>query len=173
MKNLYIIIDVQNDFISGTLGSEQAHKSANNICSFISNINDDIILTVDIHDNEYLNTLEGIHLPKIHCQSGTWGSKLYSPLLSALDGKEYKIVSKNSFGCPKIVDLINQKQPKNIIFMGICSDICVITNALMIKANFPDIPIFIKSSCMAGTTYEKHKQALSILESCQIFDLDK
>ena len=176
MQTLYLIIDVQNDFVDGVFETKFAKLATQNIASFISNLpnTDDntIILTRDLHDENYLNTQEGQNLPILHCQKGTWGAELHPELLASLNGKTYEIINKSSFASLDLLKIIGREKPYRVILMGICTDICVISNALLIKSHFPELPIFVKSSCMAGTTEENHKNALEVLKSCQIYDLD-
>lgn len=162
MKTL-IVIDMQNDFVSGALGSKEAVSILPNvkkkIAEYIS-AGYDVIFTRDTHSNNYLTTNEGKHLPVPHCIHGTKGWEI----VDEIDIPECKHVDKTKFGW-----LWNDfKFDDDIELIGLCTDICVVSNALILKAIFPEIEITVDASCCAGVTYETHMAALTTMKSCQI-----
>ncbi len=172
MRTLYIIVDLQNDFIQGALGSDEALQAARRTCAFVQEAEGLFLLTQDQHGEDYLLSLEGQGLPQPHCMADSWGADIYPDLLKDLADKPYTILPKSSFGAPTILPWLRDQDVDEIVLMGLCSDICVITNALMLKAHYPEIPIKVKSSCMAASCPENQERALAILKACQIPDLD-
>lgn len=165
--NYTIIIDYQKDFIDGSLYNKDAIDIRKNLISRLkSDINkkNKIIFTMDTHDaNTYLNTNEGKHLPVIHCVKNTLGWQLDKEMIDSID-TDYQIIEKNSFGF-KDWKLEN---PLNIYLAGVCTDICVVSNALILKALYPEANIYVYSDACAGLTKEKHDAALETMRSCQI-----
>lgn len=182
-NNLLIIVDMQNDFIDGSLGSKEAQAIVPNVVDKIDNWDGDIISTKDTHNKNYLQTQEGRYLPIPHCIEGSKGHKLNSKVIKAIKDytartfsfhHNYVAVDKGSFGStllPEMI-LINGAHKRDyydyIEFVGLCTDICVVSNALIVKANFPEVRIAVDSSCCAGTTPELHNAALAVMKSCQI-----
>ena len=165
MKTL-IVIDVQNDFVTGSLGTPEAQAIIPNVKKKIAEYrerNDKIIFTQDTHDSNYLETNEGKHLPVPHCIAGTDGWKI----VDELSNDEDIIIYKSIFGNLYWSKLISQWDDE-IEIIGLCTDICVISNALLLKANFPEIPLYVDSSCCAGSSLDAHEAALKVLKSCQI-----
>lgn len=161
-----IVIDMQNDFITGSLGTEEAQSIMENVKKKIrsyQNIGDAIFFTRDTHDKGYMYTLEGHYLPVKHCISGSDGWNI----ADGLEVPNCQYVNKQTFGYPYWYDLL-RGPIKQIELIGVCTDICVISNALILKANYPRIPIYVDASCCAGTTPDAHKAALQVMKSCQI-----
>lgn len=172
MSKILIIIDAQNDFITGALGSKEAEKARDNICNFIDEYAesyDEIYLTRDTHNEDYLSTNEGQHLPVIHCIENSHGWQVDSKILSYLNQYKYGYINKNTFG---YLDwnrgVLDQTDEMTIDIMGFCTDICVISNALILKAEFPKADITVWHKRCAGTSIKNHEAALDIMESCQI-----
>lgn len=170
-----VIVDMQNDFITGPLGTPEAVVAKDNLINWLKNNlshKDKVIFTMDTHENDYLETQEGKNLPIPHCIVYTNGWKLNKEITDIVDKiRPYQsTLYKQSFGTPFIKDYISYDidEIEEIIFCGVCTDICVVSNALITKAESPEIPISIIANCCAGTTPEKHKAALSVMESCQI-----
>lgn len=166
MRKVLIVVDMQNDFINGSLGSDSAQAIVPNVIDKIQNFDGDILFTKDTHFSNYLNTLEGKNLPIPHCIEGTYGWELNEDLPT-----ENKIViQKYTFG--DVVNLPHYLRGytdlESIELVGLCTDICVVSNALILRANFPDTPITVDANCCAGTTLENHKAALQTMKSCQI-----
>lgn len=173
---ILVIIDCQNDFISGALGTPEAEAIVPTVIEKIENGNYDIVYaTMDTHNNNYLETLEGKKLPIPHCikKSGA-GWKLPNNILTAIFSKMfYQIIKKPTFGTFEIVNDIefiadNEKEIEEIEICGLCTDICVISNALILRAAFPNTIIKCDAKACAGTSVEAHKAALKVMESCQI-----
>ena len=168
MRRRLIVIDMQNDFVYGCLGSVEAMNIVENVKNKISEYvssGDEIIFTRDTHHKNYLDTQEGRHLPIPHCIYGTDGWKI----VDGLEVPNCKYINKNSFGWMDW-DLYGGVINK-IEIVGVCTDICVISNALILKSMFPEVEIKVDSSCCAGTTPEKHEAALAVMKSCQIYVL--
>lgn len=163
MKKTLIVIDMQNDFIYGSLGSAEAQKIVNNVKEKImvyKRNRDNIIFTRDTHNDDYLQTAEGGKLPIKHCIKGTPGWQIADGLY--IEGAE--IIDKPTFG---YMDWKNYKFYE-IELVGLCTDICVVSNALILKAAFPDAKITVDASCCAGVTPQTHKAALETMKMCQI-----
>lgn len=167
MKKTIIVVDMQNDFVTGSLGTKEACKTVPVIEKLLKeNQGNQIIFTQDTHHEDYLSTSEGKMLPVEHCMKGTKGWEIIPEL------KEWThqaiMVEKPTFGSLKLPQLISQYQPEQIILVGVCSDICVISNALILKAHFPEIPIIVYENACAGVTPDKHQAAIETMKSCQI-----
>lgn len=164
MKTL-IVIDMQNDFIDGALGTKEAQAIVPNVKKKIEEYKargDKIIFTRDTHKANYLETNEGKHLPVEHCIDGTKGWIIADDV----NYPEYKHINKRTFGY-KFWDYEFDKVD-DIELVGLCTDICVVSNALILKAQFPEIDITVDASCCAGVTPESHKAALTTMKMCQI-----
>ena len=171
MKNFLVVVDMQKDFVDGSLGTIEAQGIVPKVCEKIENFDGEIICTFDTHNENYLDTAEGKKLPVKHCIKGTKGFELDEDVKSALAGKDYTIVEKPTFGSVKLPEIIKEKaqgEEFTVELIGLCTDICVVSNALLIKANFPEAEVFVDSSCCAGVTVESHNAALETMKSCQI-----
>ncbi len=163
MSKTLIVVDMQNDFIDMALGTKEAVAIVPNVIkkikSYVDN-GDEVIFTRDTHQSDYLDTPEGIKLPVPHCIEGTKGWEIYDGVY--VEG--CKIVNKPNFGWPNWF----MESFDEIELIGLCTDICVVSNALIIKAQFPDIKVTVDSSCCAGVTPETHDAAISTMKMCQI-----
>lgn len=172
MSKLYLLIDCQNDFIDGILGSKQAQIATKNICEFLKNVNQDdyIIYTKDTHKENYLETQEGKKLPVPHCIKHSCGWQINDDIHKLIKDLPHDMVEKNTFGSVDLISwfLLNEKFYDEIIVMGFCTDICVVSNALLVKAVETEIPVKVIANCCAGTTVDRHLAALKVMESCQI-----
>lgn len=172
MKKILVVVDMQNDFIDGSLGTPEAQEIVNNVVEKIRSEDwDTIFVTRDTHDDDYLETREGRGLPIEHCIRNSFGWLLQSDVHRAIKRSgagTIQVFNKPTFGS---VTLAN-KLPKNIeaefTLIGICTDVCVISNALLLKAHYPEMRICVDARCCAGTTPEKHRMALEVMKSCQI-----
>lgn len=169
MKKLLIVIDMQNDFIDGSLGTSKAQKTVPIVKEKIETYKqngDDIIFTRDTHGSDYLQTQEGRKLPIEHCIAGTTGHEI-SPLL---DTSGCEIIDKPSFGSLTLAQRVAEKADlySEIELCGLCTDICVVSNALLLKVQLPEKNITVDASCCAGTTPEGHAAALKTMQACQI-----
>jgi len=175
-----IVVDMQKDFIDGALGTKEAEAIVKNVVKRIGKANDELVLfTLDTHQTDYLDTPEGKKLPVIHCVEGSEGWQLNEEIRQAwLAQPDRHIVpeltenafKKAVFGSLDLVDFLKNKQDEisEIEIIGVCTDICVLSNAIMIKNTLPHIPISVDSSCCAGVTPKSHQEALSVMKMCHI-----
>ena len=164
MKRTLIVVDMQNDFIDGALGTKEARAIVPNVKKKIEESKargDKIIFTRDTHKSNYLKTNEGKHLPVEHCIEGTYGWII----ANEVNYPEYKHINKKTFGYT-LWDY--EDDFEEIERIGLCTDICVVSNALILKAFYPEINITVDASCCAGVTPESHKAALTTMKMCQI-----
>lgn len=171
MKHFLIAVDLQNDFITGALGTGEAVGIVAAAADKIRRFDGKIIATLDTHGTDYLNTAEGKSLPVAHCIKGTDGWRINDEIKAALDKKGCIYVEKPTFGSVKLPKIIENEaggEPFDITLIGLCTDICVASNALLLKANFPECDICVDSSCCAGVTPDSHNAALTTMKMCQI-----
>ena len=171
MKKFLVVVDMQKDFVDGALGSKEAVAIVPNVVKKINEFDGEIFVTYDTHFENYMETNEGKNLPVPHCIKGTDGWKLNDEVATALSGKEYTEVEKITFGSVKLPELVKAAagdEEFTVELIGLCTDICVVSNALMLKANFPEMDMFVDSACCAGVTVESHKAALTTMKMCQI-----
>lgn len=168
--SLLIVVDMQNDFIDGALGTQEAVEILPNVKEKINTYRQqgfDIIFTRDTHKKDYLNTQEGINLPVPHCIEGTEGWQISSQL----EVGESKIINKPTFGSTELAHYIGENYSDiglEIEMVGLCTDICVISNALTLKAFYPEAKITVDASCCAGVTPKSHTTALEAMKMCHI-----
>lgn len=164
MKYL-IVVDMQVDFIDGSLGSPQARAIVPKVVDLVNRFDGQVIFTRDTHGPNYLKTQEGRKLPVEHCIHGTPGWQICGELQPfARD-----VVDKLSFGSIALPRLLAQNgTPEEITLCGLCTDICVISNAMILKSAFPETPVYIEASCCAGVTPESHETALNAMRAVQI-----
>lgn len=171
MKKILVAVDIQNDFVNGTLGTKEALSIIDNAAQKIKNFDGDIFVTYDTHFDNYMETLEGKKLPVPHCIKHTDGWQLNPKIAAALKDKNYKAVEKFTFGSAELPNLIKEtigKDLAEITLIGLCTDICVVSNALLLKANLPECEIFVDAACCAGVTPDTHNAALDTMRCCQI-----
>ena len=171
MKKILIVVDMQKDFVDGALGTKEALAIVDNVAKKIEDFDGDLIVTYDTHSDDYMSTQEGKNLPVPHCIKGTDGWKLDSRVQTALEGREYKAIEKPTFGSTVLVDYLKGKyadEELDIELIGLCTDICVVSNALLIKASFLDAVVSVDSSCCAGVTVDSHNAALTTMKMCQV-----
>ena len=167
MKKLLVVIDMQNDFVDGSLGTEEAMKIVPEVQARIEqhkSEGQEVVFTMDTHYDNYLETLEGKNLPVEHCKKETEGWQLCSPL-SGYEGKRFE---KPTFGSVELAAYARDKDYDSIELVGLCTDICVISNALLLKAVLPGTPIRVRAACCASVTPESHRNALEAMKMCQI-----
>lgn len=171
MKTL-IIVDMQNDFITGPLGTPEAQKVEKYIAKWLHSFSyDQIYVTRDTHYSDYLATPEGIKLPVPHCIRGTEGWQVSRAIMEELEkpGVCYTFINKTTFGYSAWdFENLRRAEDHEIILVGVCTDICVISNALILKSMFPYARIRVIPSLCAGTSPENHQKALDVMKSCQI-----
>lgn len=171
MDKILIVVDIQNDFVDGSLGTPEAQSIVDNAVKKINSFSGDIIATLDTHSSKYLETSEGKKLPVEHCIKSTPGWELNRRIAEALDGRNAHIIEKPSFGSLELLEYIAAEYPSDdteIELIGLCTDICVVSNALLLKARFPERRISVDASCCAGVTPESHDAALLTMKMCQI-----
>ncbi|WP_394273015.1 cysteine hydrolase family protein [Butyricicoccus sp.] len=167
--HVLVVVDMQKDFIDGALGTKEAQAIVPHVVEKIENFDGRVIATRDTHGENYLQTAEGQKLPVTHCIEGTDGWQLH-PDIAALISR--KPIDKPTFGSTELAKLLEKCHSDHTIdsitLVGLCTDICVISNALLLKAVLPEVPIFVDASCCAGVTPESHENALRAMEMCQI-----
>lgn len=171
MEKILIVVDMQNDFIDGALGTKEAEAIVDNVVNKINGFDGEIYVTMDTHFDNYMETSEGKSLPIPHCIKDTNGWQLNSKVKEALEKKKYLVVEKLTFGSIALPRLITNEfglDELDIELIGLCTDICVASNALILKASFPEANMTVDASCCAGVTIEKHNAALETMKSCQI-----
>lgn len=172
-RDILIVIDMQNDFINGALGTEEAQAISAAVVKKVQEFNGEIFFTRDTHNSEYLNTQEGKLLPVPHCIKGSDGWELAAPLKQIQEEKGFPVYDKHTFGCEALAaDLkaMHRESPiTSVELIGVCTDICVVSNALLIKAALTEVPVYVDSSCCAGVTPQKHEAALETMRSCQVY----
>lgn len=165
MKKLLALIDFQNDFIDGSLGTIEAEKIVPSVIKKIQSYDkNNRVATMDTHFEYYMLTQEGWHLPIIHCIKGTKGWLLHK---EAQVGYK-KVFEKSTFGSLELAKFIKDERYDEVELIGVCTDICVVSNALLIKSWTPEIKIIVDAHCCAGVSPEKHLAALETMKSCQI-----
>ena len=176
MAKLLIVVDMQNDFIDGSLGTKEAVAIVPAVIEKIRKYQREgelIIFTKDTHSADYLETQEGKNLPVPHCIKGTPGWELCDAIKELIGTEDYKIYEKISFASSELGADISAGLYDDVTaieLVGLCTDICVVSNALYIKALLPEIPICVDSRCCAGVTPQTHLDALSVMNMCQIKD---
>lgn len=171
MKKFLIVVDMQKDFVDGALGTPEAVKIVPNVVKKIKSFDGEIIVTYDTHFENYMETSEGKNLPVPHCIKGTDGWRLDKDVQNVLRGREYTEVEKPTFGSVNLPDIIRSKagdEELSVELIGLCTDICVVSNALLLKANFPEADISVDPVCCAGVTVDSHNAALQTMKMCQI-----
>ena len=169
-QKVLVVVDMQNDFITGALGTKEAQAIVPNVCEKIKNFEGAVYFTQDTHGTEYLETQKGKNLPVEHCIKGTWGWEL-EPRVEEV--RSSTPIEKNTFGSKGLADVLKARNTyegplQEIELIGVCTDICVISNALLLKAYLPEVKLAVDASCCAGVTPESHKRALEAMKACQI-----
>ena len=175
MKKLLVVVDMQNDFVTGCLGTKEAQEIVPNVVDLIKNFEGDIWFTRDTHYDDYLETQEGKKLPVVHCIKDTEGWNIIPELEPFLNNTRVYIYNKTTFGSVKLAKDIYKiqndvytKHYDEIYLCGVCTGICVISNAMLLKANTPETPIKIVANACACVTPESHNIALEAMKTCQI-----
>lgn len=173
MENtILIVVDMQKDFVTGALGSVQAQSILPKVAEKVKSFEGRLIFTMDTHGENYFETQEGRRLPVKHCVKGTDGWNTEGILAEYAKAKNAAVYEKLTFGSIALAQdlrrLNEQKAIDAIELVGVCTDICVISNALLLKAYLPEVTIRVDASCCAGVTVQKHEAALETMRSCQI-----
>ncbi len=169
MQDLLLVIDMQNDFIDGALGTPEAVAIVNSVAEKVRSFPGTILFTRDTHEEAYLDTQEGRNLPVPHCIRGTHGWEICDALQPYVQGD---VLDKVTFGSSELggrLKTMNEADPiRSVTLIGLCTDICVISNAMIVKAFLPEVPVTVDAACCAGVTPESHKNALAAMKMCQI-----
>ena len=169
MQDILIVVDMQNDFIDGALGTKEAVAIVPNAREKIQQFNGTVLFTRDTHGPNYLQTQEGRNLPVEHCIKGTEGWQICLEL-DAL--RKTEPIDKVTFGSAelgfKLAEMNAEEPIGSITLIGLCTDICVISNAMIVKAFLPEVPVRVDASCCAGVTPDSHENALAAMKCCQI-----
>lgn len=168
--NVLVVVDMQNDFISGALGTKEAQAIVPKVREKIQNFDGLVFFTMDTHGKDYLLTQEGRNLPVEHCIKDTWGWQLDSQIEQV---RQSTPIEKNTFGSKGLADVLKARSVydgplEEIQLIGVCTDICVISNALLLKAYLPEVKLSVDAACCAGVTPESHRRALEAMKACQI-----
>lgn len=166
-NNVLVVVDMQNDFIDGALGTKEAVGIVGKVVEAVRGFEGEVVFTRDTHYDNYLQTQEGQNLPIPHCLEGSDGWQLPPALKELSEGKT--VFDKPGFGSLALANYLKQKgDVDTVVLMGLCTDVCVICNAMILKAALPETIIAVAADCCAGITPEGHNTALKAMEACQI-----
>lgn len=169
MQKLLVVVDMQNDFIDGALGTKEAVAIVPSVRAKIENFEGTVLFTRDTHFENYMDTQEGHNLPVPHCIKGTEGWEIRSELEALRTTEAIDKVTFGSSELPEVLAKLNaENQIEEITFVGLCTDICVISNVMVTNAFFPEIPVIVDAACCAGVSPETHKNALEAMKVCQV-----
>ena len=171
MDKILVVVDMQKDFVTGALGSAEAQQIVPEVVKKVTNFDGTVVFTRDTHHENYMETQEGKNLPVPHCFEGTDGWEIIPELAELSKGK--KIFDKPTFGSKELAQFIKEEADKrngelSVELIGVCTDICVVSNALLIKAYNTEIPVSVDAKCCAGVTPQSHNAALATMKSCQV-----
>ncbi len=171
MKQFLVVVDMQKDFVDGALGTAEAQAIVPAVAEKIRAFAGEIIVTYDTHEEDYMTTREGRFLPVPHCIRDTDGWQLNDTVAEALSDRAYTVVEKPTFGAvtlPEVVEQLAGDEDFTVELIGLCTDICVVSNAMILKANFPEVDMTVDAACCAGVTPASHQAALTTMACCQI-----
>lgn len=171
MKQFLIVVDMQKDFVDGALGTAEAQAIVPAVAEKIRAFVGEIIVTYDTHEEDYMTTREGRFLSVPHCIRDTDGWQLNDTVAEALSDRAYTVVEKPTFGAvtlPEVVEQLAGDEDFTVELIGLCTDICVVSNAMILKANFPEVDMTVDAACCAGVTPASHQAALTTMACCQI-----
>lgn len=168
MRKVIVVIDMQNDFIDGALGSKEAQVMLPHLVAKLEREKDALLIfTQDTHSKNYMETQEGRNLPVPHCIKPEKGWEI-APSLQPFVKKAAAVIEKPAFGSLELPKAVAKLQPDEVELVGLCTDICVISNAMILKAAFPELPVAVDASCCAGVTPASHDNALQAMKMCQV-----
>lgn len=171
-NSILVVVDMQNDFIDGALGTPEAQAIVGAVAEHARSFEGTVVFTLDTHEENYLDTQEGKRLPVPHCIRGTHGWELAPALEAVRAERDCPVFAKPTFGSVDLAQWLvgqNRKQPwDEIELCGLCTDICVVSNALLIKAHLPEVPVRVNPTLCAGVTPAAHEAALATMASCQV-----
>ena len=166
MAKILIVVDMQNDFIDGALGTKEAVEIVPYVKEVVENFDGKVLFTRDTHFDNYMETQEGSNLPVPHCIKGTDGWQI-RPELEKI--RKTEASDKLTFGSKDLVEVLKQEEKiEEITFVGLCTDICVISNVMVVKAFYPEIPLVVDAKGCAGVTVQSHLNALEAMKMCQV-----
>ena len=166
MAKILIVVDMQNDFIDGALGTKEAAAIVPYVKEVIEHFDGKVFFTRDTHFDNYMETQEGKNLPVLHCIRGTEGWQIH-PELEKL--RKTEAIDKLTFGSKNLANVLKQEENiEEITFVGVCTDICVISNVMVVKAFYPEIPLVVDAKGCAGVTVQSHLNALEAMKMCQV-----
>ena len=169
MQKFLIVVDMQNDFIDGALGTAEAQAIVGNVKAKIEGFDGKVIFTRDTHYENYLTTQEGKNLPVEHCIKGTDGWQIKAEIAAL---RKTEAIDKPTFGSAELGEMLRAENEKeeieSVTLIGLCTDICVISNAMLIKAFLPEVKVTVDAACCAGVTPDSHNTALNAMKMCQI-----
>ncbi len=172
MSKYMVVVDMQNDFITGSLGTPEAQAILPKVIERIKEFPGSVVFTMDTHDENYLETYEGKRLPIEHCIDGTEGWEMPAEIREMQIERRGMLFRKNTFGSTQLggfLQGVSRMAPiDEVIIVGLCTDICVLANAMMVRTALPDTPVTVDATCCAGSTPEAHRHALEAMKSCQI-----
>lgn len=172
MNHILIVVDMQVDFVNGSLGSGDAESIVKSVVEKVENFDGKVIFTQDTHGKNYKDTQEGNKLPVQHCIKDTPGWEIIPELRHFIAEHHTEIYEKSTFGSDKLarrlLDMHHETPIDSITIVGLCTDICVVSNAILLKTFLPEVPIIVDSGCCAGVTKHHHEAALETMQSCQI-----
>lgn len=165
MAKILIVVDMQNDFIDGALGTKEAVAIVPYVKEAVEKFEGKVLFTRDTHFENYLETQEGKNLPVPHCIKDTQGWQICSALENM---RKTEAIDKLTFGSKDLIKVLKEEDIEEIRFMGLCTDICVISNVMLIKAFYPEIPLIVDAKGCAGVTVQSHLNALEAMKRCQV-----
>lgn len=166
-KKLLVVVDMQNDFIGGALGTQEAQSILPAVRARIADARkegEEVAFTRDTHGEDYLSSQEGKNLPVPHCIAGTAGHEIAAGLCLAGE----RVFDKPAFGSIELAAYVKERGFAAVELVGVCTDICVISNALLIKAFCPEAEVCVRAGCCAGVTPQSHQTALEAMRACQV-----
>ena len=166
-KEVLVVVDMQKDFIDGALGTKEAEAIVEKVAEKIRSFEGEILFTRDTHTENYMETQEGSKLPVPHCIKGSDGWQL-DKRLQPLCTEDCKVFDKPTFGSVELAEYLKEQVPDKITLIGLCTDICVISNAMLLKAFLTETEIAVVENCCAGVTPASHANALEAMKMCQI-----
>lgn len=166
MKKYLVVVDMQNDFVTGCLGSKEAQAIVPEMVDYVKNFDGTVVFTQDTHSEDYMNTQEGAKLPVPHCIKGTEGWEIIPELKEMAE--KCKVFEKPTFGSKALANFLAEENPDEVEFIGVCTGICVLSNATLLKAFAPEIPIKVNAKYCACVTPATHETALAAMQTCQI-----
>jgi len=171
-EKLLVVVDMQKDFVDGSLGTPEAQAIVEHVVRKVETFDGRVVFTRDTHKENYMDTQEGKLLPVVHCIENTEGWEIIPELETLRAAQNARCYNKPTFGCTELAADIKREyeagEVSEVELVGLCTDICVVSNALLIKAYAPELPVAVDSACCAGVTAAKHEAALETMRSCQI-----